>query len=141
MKYRIDLTTEQLSVIQKACEFYSRFLAGQWEIPDELQWKEYEIQDKYDGFWGKRNRIEQLFKEQKSEFMRLHLNESYGIGSENLHEYAKVSYDIYRPILEQFTKEYNEKNPDNNNYSVYDHPGSPYSKQGRIKIETIKNEE
>jgi hypothetical protein len=58
--------------------------------------------------------------------MGLQLGESYGIGSDNLHENAKVAYDIYRPILEEFNK-------DSNN--VYSHPGLTYSKEGRVTIE------
>ena len=65
----------------------------------------------------------------------MNINESYGIGSKSLSEDAKVSYDIYRPVLEQFAKKYNLENPDNEHHSVYDYPGFPYSKEGRIKIE------
>ena len=134
MKYILELNEQQLKAIQIACEFYSRFCAGQWVIPDEMQFKEYDIQDKCDGFWNKRNYVEEQMLILKQHFTGMHLHESYGIGSDKLCEGAKVCYDIYRPILEQFAKEYNEKNPDRTGFSVYDSPGLSYSKQGRITL-------
>jgi len=125
-KYTIEFTEDQLDVVAKGLEFYSRFLAGQWRIPTEMQSSEYVLQDKYDGFWEKRNFIEDQFKILKSNFMGLQINESYGIGSDNLHENAKVAYDIYRPIIEEFNK-------DSDN--VYSYPGLTYSQEGRITIE------
>ena len=136
-KYLIELTEKQLRVMSDALEFYSRFLAGQWRLPDPMEWKEYELQDKYDGFWEKRNFVEKQLEILKSNFTGLSVNASYGIGSDKLHEDAKVAYDLYRPILEQFAKEHNEKNPDNTHYSVYDSPGLSYSKEGRVEIKKL----
>ena len=138
-KYSIELTEKQLRVIADALEFYSRFLAGQWEIPDAMEFKEYKLQDKYIGFWEKRNFVEEQFKILKSNFTGLPIHASYGIGSDKLHEDAKIAYDIYRPILEQFAKERKEENSDNTHYSVYDSPGLTYSKEGRINI-NVNNE-
>jgi hypothetical protein len=139
-KYSIEFTENQLRVLSKGLEFYSRFLAGQWEIPAAMQFEEYVLQDKYEGFWEKRNYVESELKILKSHFTGMGINESRGIGSDNLHEDAKVSYDIYRPVLEQFAKEYNVENPDKKCYSVYDHPGLQYGEEGRIKID-VKDEE
>jgi hypothetical protein len=130
MKYVVEFTENQLRVLATSLEFYSRFLAGQWEIPNEMQFNEFKLQEKYDGFWTKRNYVEEQLKILKSHFTGLQLNASYGIGSSALHESAKVAYDIYRPCLEVFNK-------DSDN--VYSYPGLTYSKEGRIKIE-VKDE-
>ena len=138
-KYTVEFTKEQLRVMATGLEFYSRFLAGQWRLPDSMEFKEYELQEKYEGFWEKRNYVEEQLNILKTHFTGLPLNASYGIGSENLHEDARVAYDLYRPVWEQFTKESIEENPDPksfSNYSVYAYPGLPYSKEGRIKIKT-----
>lgn len=128
MKYRIDLTRNQIWAIQKACEFYSRFLAGQWEIPDAMEVKEFINQDRYPEFWTKRNYIEEQMKVLSQMLTGLPIHASYGIGSDKMANDANICYDVYRPILELFNK-------DSNN--VYSHPGLTYSKDGRIKIEVI----
>ena len=138
-KYSIEFTRTQLAVMAAGLEFYSRFLAGQWEIPDAMKWKEYELQGEPNDFWEKRNSVEEHFKVLKTIFTRLNANAFYGIGSDNLHPNAKIAYDIYRPILEQFAKEYDLDNPDKACHSVYDYPGLQYSEEGRIKIEENGN--
>lgn len=138
-RYTVEFTKEQLRVMGTGLEFYCRFLAGQWKIPDSMEFKEYELQEKYDGFWEKRNYVEEQLNILKTHFTGLPLNAFYSIGSTNLHEDAKVAYDLYRPILEQFTKESIEESSNTksfSNYSVYSSPGLPYSKEGRIKIKT-----
>lgn len=40
-KYIVEFTKEQIKTVARGLEFYSRFLAGQWRIPDE--WKEESI--------------------------------------------------------------------------------------------------
>lgn len=138
-KYVVEFTEAQLRTVAIGLEFYSRFLAGQWEIPDTMEFKEYNLQEKYDGFWEKRNYVEEQFKILKSHFTGLQFNASYGIGSNKLHEDAKIAYDTYRPIWEQFAKEYREKNPGEKHYSVYDSSGLQYSDEGRITIK-VKEE-
>jgi hypothetical protein len=127
-KYTIEFTESQLHTLARGLEFYSRFLAGQWRIPDTMEFKEFENQDKYEGFWEKRNYVEDQLNILKSHFTGLQLNASYGIGSPALDEDAKISYDIYRPIWEELVGK-NAKN-----WNVYSSPGLQYSKEGRIKI-------
>lgn len=144
-EYKLELTEKQLSTIQKACEFYSRFLAGQWEIPSELQWNEFKLlkeENREDGFWDIRNYAQDRMNEAKVIFFnsKFSTHASYGIGNDELSEFAKIAYDIYRPILEQFSKESKEKAIKNNEEwygNVYDHPGLTYSEEGRIKVEVI----
>jgi len=132
-KYVVEFTEAQLRTVAIGLEFYSRFLAGQWEIPDEMEFKEFEIQEKYDGFWEKRNYVENQLKILKAHFTGLHINASYGIGSDSLAEGAKISYDIYRPIWEKF-------NENSETWNVYTHPGLQYSQEGRIKVEVREKE-
>lgn len=132
-KYIIEFTERQLRTVATGLEFYSRFLAGQWRIPDEMEWQEYKNQDKYEGFWEKRNYVEDQLNVLKSQFTGLSLNASYGIGSSKQHENTKTAYDIYRPIWEELVG----KNADG--WNVYSSPGLQYSKEGRIKI--IKKDE
>jgi hypothetical protein len=134
-KYVVEFTKEQIKVVARGLEFYSRFLAGQWEIPDTMEMQEFTNQDRYDGFWEKRNFVEGQLRLLKAQFTGLPINASYEIGSEALHKDAKISYDIYRPVWEQFAKEHREINPEEKHYSVYDSPGLQYSDEGRVKVE------
>ena len=125
-KYTIEFNKEQLRCLVRGVEFYSRFLAGQWEIPWEMQFQERKIQGEPEDFWSKRNYVEDQLEKLKSHFTGLPQNAFYGIGSDKLHEDAKISYDIYRPILEELVGK-------SDIYNVYSSPGLTYSKQGRIK--------
>jgi hypothetical protein len=133
-KYKLELSKEQLSVIQEALEFFSRFSSGQLKhLPPSFErflWDTHEV----DEFIAKRSIWENALDQAKVAMFDLQPNASLGIGNEALTEEAKIAYDIYRPILELFTKEYNEEHPEKSSYSVYDHPGNSYSKEGRIII-------
>ena len=139
MKYQIEFSKEQLSVVQQALEFASRFCAGQIDYLAPFIEEQILLNcGSHDRFIGARNRYTHhldMFKQ--NAFPNLSLNESLGIGNSVLQEEAKICYDIYRPILEQFDKELREKNPDVG-YSVYQSPGMTFSKEGRITIKTIK---
>lgn len=139
-KYVVEFTEKQLRTMARGLEFYSRFLAGQWEIPDAMEVKEYENQNKVAGFWEMRNQVEEQLKFLKVQFTGLPINASYGIGSDRLHKDAKISYDIYKPVLEQFAKEHREKNSGEKWYNIYDSPGLQYSDEGRIKVEIREKE-
>lgn len=140
MKYQIEFTKEQLSVIQEACEFMSRFCTGQLDMLPQsflgyLRKENESIADYYErrDKWTKGLKIAK-----KAMFPELNDNASYGIGS--AYENANVCYDIYRPILEQFDFEYRLDYPDvtEDRFSVYSYPGLTASKEGRISIKTIE---
>lgn len=139
MKYQIEFTREQLSVVQQACEFMSRFCTGQLDmLPQSFLGYLHKKDEPVADYCERRdNWTEGLKIAKKAMFPELSTNASYGIGSK--YEEANICYDIYRPILEQFTKEYKEANLAINNWSVYDHPGLTTSKEGRISIKTIDN--
>jgi len=131
--YNLTLTREQLSVIQEALEFFSRFSAGQLTyLPPSFErflWNSFSIED----FIARRDLWEASLRETKKAMFKLPINASLGIGNEQLTEEAKIAYDIYRPILEEFAKEYDETHS-HKRHSVYNHPGLSYSKEGRIVI-------
>lgn len=136
-KYTISFTENQLRTIARGLEFYSRFLAGQWEIPDAMEFKEYENQGKSDEFWNIRNEVEDEFRNLKSKFTKLHINEFYGIGSSKMAEDANIAYDIYKPIWCFLKKESDLKDKSEGktpHWSVYDSIGLSYSSEGHIKI-------
>lgn len=135
-KYKLELTRKQLSVIQEACEFMSRFSAGQFQyLPPSLEsmlWKKWESNE----YCKRRDQWEMYLEHAKKAMLDLYVNESLGIGHPELSEESKICYDIYRPILEEFEQEYQVANPDNLSHSVYAHEGLSYSKEGRITIKT-----
>jgi len=142
MKYQLELSREQIGVVAEALEFYSRFMAGQWEIPKLLEHNEFVLNGMDSDFWNIRNNAQDMLRLAKRTFFyKLAPNESYGIGSENLHESANVAYDFYRPIREQFSKEYQEENPEEAHWGVYDSPGLTYSKEGRVIPKIIEDDE
>jgi len=139
MKYQLELTRKQLSVIQEACEFMSRFCTGQLDmLPQSFAGYLQKDKESVEDYCERRNRWESSLRNAKrAMFPELMPNASYGIGSK--YEESNICYDIYRPILEQFTKEYREENIPVNNYSVYGHPGLTTSKEGRIAIKVVDN--
>jgi hypothetical protein len=141
MKYQIEFTKEQLSVVQQACEFMSRFCTGQLDmLPQSFQDYLRQEKESVDDYCQRRDLwLHWLKIAKQAMFPELSTNASYGIDSK--YEEANICYDIYRPILEQFTKEYKDSCHDkmNSTWSVYDSPGLTTSKEGRISIKTIDN--
>ena len=140
MKYQIEFTKEQLSVVQQACEFMSRFCNGQLDmIPESFKDYLHKQSKDIDDYCLRRDDWELCLKRaKKCMFPELPPNASYGIGSK--YEEANICYDIYRPILEQFDLERREtilSQP--KHWSVYSSPGLTTSKEGRISIKTIDN--
>lgn len=136
-KYMITFTEAQLKAISEACEFYSRYVAGQChQIPDSVAYKLLELEKrefKGQNLVGQARDCADYLKLKL--FPELHKNESYGVGckirlDEHSSKIKDILYDIYRPILELFSK--------GNSASVYSHEGHSYSKEGRIKIEEVK---
>ena len=138
MKYQIEFTREQLSVVQQACEFMSRFCTGQLDmLPESFQGYLRQEKESVDDYCQRRDLwLHGLKIAKQAMFPELTPNASYGIGGK--YEEANICYDIYRPILEQFTNERNSENLHNAQYSVYSSPGLTTSKEGRISIKTIE---
>ena len=131
-KYKIEFTEQQLITVARGLEFYSRFCAGQWEIPDAMEWKEYENHGSKSEFWNLRNQVQDMMNTAKSMLLpEFGMHGSYGMGHDKLCEDAKIAYDIYRPIWKEFSKYSGISN-------VYSSPGLTYSQEGRITVKEIK---
>ena len=139
MKYQIEFTREQLSVVQQACEFMSRFCTGQLDmLPESFQGYLRQEKESVDDYCQRRDLwLYGLKIAKQAMFPELSTNASYGIGGK--YEEANICYDIYRPILEQFTNEDKDIFTEMGISSVYSYPGLTTSKEGRISIKTIDN--
>ena len=142
MKYQIELTRKQLSVIQEACEFMSRFCTGQLDmLPQSFAGYLHKEKESVKDYCQRRDDWNLGLKmAKKAMFPELNDNASYGISSK--YEESNICYDIYRPILEQFELERRNLSDPNNSvgYSVYGHKGLTTSKEGRITIKTVSYE-
>ena len=139
--YKIEFNENQLKVIAEACEFMSRFTSGQLDyFPSSFEswlWKKY---PNVSEFCERRDRWKEgLLMTKEALFSEFGgSNGSYAIGSTEQVESAKTCYDIYRPILEQLHKDYEEEHPnETKHYGVLSHPGLSYSTDGRISIEKL----
>ena len=126
MKYRIELSEEQMSVIAQCLEDVSRFASGQLEL-------RYTVEEMlrglpFDEQMKRRDEVENLLKQVK----RVLLPDLPDNGSKgyNGSEFIGNTYQIYRTILHQFAK---DKNWDN----VYSSSALPSGNLGTIKIEAI----
>jgi hypothetical protein len=143
-RYQLEVSEKQLEAISEAVEFYSRFLAGQVEIPASIRAKLIEMdkqkpktkksKDDYlpnQGLFTAAIGACNFFKSQM--FPELHEIESYGLGQKidgNSEKLIALTYDLYRPILEEFAK--NKKD-----YSVYKTKGLRYSGEPEMKIKVL----
>lgn len=126
MKYRIELSEEQMSVIAQCLEDVSRFASGQWNMQNTIEAMvkglPFEEQIK------RRDEAEELLRQTKKILLpEISDNSSKGY---NGTDFIGNTYQIYRTILHQFAK---DKNWDN----VYSSSALPSGNLGVIKIEAI----
>lgn len=126
MKYRIELSEEQMSLVAQCLEDVSRFASGQWEMQNTIEAMvkhlDFDIQIK------RRDEAKMLLKQAKRVLLpELADNSSKGY---NGSDFIGNTYQMYRTILHQFAK---DKNRDN----VYSSPALPSGNLGTIKIEAI----
>lgn len=97
MKIIIEVNETQANIIKEALDLYSRILAGQLEeIEYTLRKYYYKHLDPED-----RRKVETLMKEYKLcmfDWILQSTNESIGISNEELHDNAKVAYDIIQVL-------------------------------------------
>jgi hypothetical protein len=135
-KYKLELTEKQLWTVAEALEFYSRFAAGQFVLPPSIESHFWDSAKKYGVNYAEEYKeFEASFQDFKRAILGLPWNASHGIGSPDLLEDAKVAYDIYRPIFELNAKEQEAT------HSVYYSEGLSYSKEGRVNVKTINEDE
>jgi hypothetical protein len=126
MKYKIELSGEQISLIAQCLEDVSRFASGQWEMQNTIEAMvkglSFEEQIK------RRDEAEELLRQTKKVLLpEISDNSSKGY---NGSEFIGNTYQIYRAILHQLAKD-NEWN------NVYSYPGLPSGNLGTIKIEAV----
>ena len=126
MKYKIELSEEQLSVIAQCLEDVSRFASGQWKMENTIEAMvkglPFEEQIK------RRDEAEELLRQAKKVLLpEMQDNSSKG---HNGTDFIGNTYQIYRTILHQFAKDKNWNN-------VYSSSALPSGSLGTIKIEAI----
>jgi hypothetical protein len=127
MKYKIELTEEQMSLIAQCLEDVSRFASGQWEMQNTIEAMVKDLS--FDEQIKRRNEAEELLRQAKNLLLPDMLdNSSSGY---NGTEFIGNTYQIYRTILHQFAKDKNWNN-------VYSSPALSSGNLGTIKIEAIK---
>lgn len=134
MKYRITLTEDQLKMIARGMEFYSRMESGQFHEIEKLG----TVHD-YRNETGRghdSDMIRRMVEELKWELLGLKAGESYSVGkSEGITKDAQrdinLSYSIYREILHYLTVKNGVRN-------VYTSETLNYTNQPLIKIEEQK---
>jgi hypothetical protein len=126
MKYRIELSEEQMSLIAQCLEDVSRFASGQWEMQNTIEAMvkglPFEEQIK------RRDEAEELLRQAKKVLLpEMQDNSSKGY---NGTDFIGNTYQIYRTILHQFAKDKNWNN-------VYSSSALPSGSLGTIKIEAV----
>lgn len=126
MKYKIELSEEQMRLIAQCLEDVSRFASGQWELENTLEAMLRGLP--FDEQMKRRNQAEDLLKQTKRVLLpELHDNSSSGY---NGSDFIGSTYQIYRTILHQLAI-------DNNWDNVYSSSPLASGNLGRIKIEKI----
>jgi len=127
MKYKIELTEEQMSLIAQCLEDVSRFASGQWEMQNTIgaMVKDLPFEEQI----KRKDEAEELLRQAKNLLLPDMLdNSSSGY---NGTEFIGNTYQIYRTILHQFAKDKDWNN-------VYSSPALSSGNLGTIKIEAIK---
>lgn len=122
-KYTIKLNKDQLKTMQRALEYYSRHLSGQFDYLDPFE----SILIKKEGMsvFGN-DETKRACNILKKEIFDLDPSSSFGIGGSCLE--AQISYEMYREIYRQELKE------DPIPHSVYNSETLQYSELPLIKI-------
>lgn len=127
MKYKIELSEEQMRVVAQCLEDVSRFASGQWKMQNTIETMVKELP--FDIRMKRRDEVEELLRQVKKVlFPEMPDNSSKGY---NGTDFIGNTYQIYRTILYQLAK-------DNNWNNVYSSPALPSGNLGTIKIEEIK---
>lgn len=97
MRYRLELTKEQLQVLSTACEFYARVRMGQFK---EIIWHCIDCKDRdINDMCIRRDEAERLlFEARKQIYPNLH-GYSYGIGK---FKDADLAFDIHQVARMEF---------------------------------------
>ena len=129
-KYTLTVTESQLRLIADCVEDMSRFMAGQMEL--------WNATSRLDNFVELKERLNDLHSLVTPDLPR---NASYGWNggecpNKNQEEFIAKTYAIYREIRHRLRAL--TKNPDDENYNVYDSPSLTCELGGELpKIEKV----
>jgi hypothetical protein len=148
-RYLIEMSDRQMSVMQDALEFYSRFLHGQLEyIPSCLDWKL-----KQDHRTHTNPQIKEAINTLKREMFGLdNPNSNWGIGTFHIPtmeegkemDEPQISYEMYKMILYTWRQERMEecqKSGEDPGWTVHDSLPLKYSKERLISISKKQTQE
>lgn len=127
MKYKLELSEEQMRLVAQCMEDVSRFASGQWQMQNTLEAmvKGLDFDEQID----RRDYAENFLKSAKNVLLpEIHNNSSK---TYNGTEFIGNTYQIYRTILYQLAK-------DNNWNNVYSSPALSSGNLGVIKIEKLE---
>jgi hypothetical protein len=142
VRYQIEMSDRQMSIMQDALEFYSRFLHGQVDyIPSCLDWRL-----KQDHRTHINPKIKEALNTIKREMFGLeHENSHWGIGTSHIPtmeddkkmDEPQISYEMYKMILYTWRQEKMEtckKTGEDPGWTVHDSLPLKYSSEKLISI-------
>jgi hypothetical protein len=98
--FQVELTTEQLNIIENSLELYSRVLAGQFEeVGNVIKWETSKIYD-INGdevAWEKLHEFIDVIRNAKP-ILGMPPNANHGIHSNNINDKARKAYDICKVL-------------------------------------------
>lgn len=134
--FKLELTEDHLHVIQESLDLYMRTLLGQFE---EVAYKAnlYNVNklnggkpDKHQ--FDKHSEFEDEIHKLKG-ILGFSPHESYGIFNENIHDNARVAYDI-KQVIRNYLANYHYKEGDSRITVAFDEP----MRTSKIKLPEIK---
>ena len=134
-RYALTLTAEQLTVVDRACDVYSRLFAGEFgvivrDILEHNPRKEAETEAAYQ---ARRDRLERCLRMAEPHMTNLEPNVHPSIHSAAISDSARVAYDVLKVIR------YHQWQEDGRQpaYSVYGYAPTPASREPLPHIATV----
>lgn len=133
-KYIIEVSEEQLRLLNMACEFTSRFICGQTDTSSwpsaALHNKEMDINDK--SWVERRNKANELMDELKMLVWKRQPNEFYGVG---FHEDSDGLWDMYQTFRHELWKQLDDEHKQATKNTVMSHPAMQF---GKLSLPYVK---
>lgn len=127
MKYKIELSEDQMRLIAYCLEDVSRFAAGQWKMHYTVEEMLRELP--FDEQMSRRNKAEELLRQTKRVLVP-DFSDNGSLGYDGT-EFIGNTYQIYRTILHQLAI-------DNNWDNVYSSSPLPSGNMGTINITKLE---
>lgn len=102
MNYKLELSEQQLYLIRRALDFYTRVSCGQFEEIPKLESIESYLETKYEKDWGtiggKKELAESFLNDAKNNLLDLGPHASWGIHNVKVEKEALPMYEIKKTI-------------------------------------------